>query len=129
MLAGRMGEWIDGWLAEGMAKGLAKGLADGRAEGEAWGLAQGKADMLLRMLRRRFGSLDEATVARVRAADSPSSRSLERTAVRRRGTGRNFHQTADALNAGDRAGALCTGGSAARAGSCIVGPCSSRFGA
>lgn len=57
----------DELIAEGMEKGLAKGLA------------QGKAELLLRLLRRRFGSTSEALEARVRTADSAT---LDRWAER-----------------------------------------------
>ena len=48
------------WKAEGIQIGQAMGKAEGKAEG--------KADMLLRQLRRRFDSLPEAVVAKVRNA-------------------------------------------------------------
>lgn len=74
MLAGRMGEWVEQWFAEGMAKGLADGEARGMALGEARGVAlgeaRGKAEIFLRLLRRRFGPLDNSTEARIYAADS-----------------------------------------------------------
>jgi predicted transposase YdaD len=52
------------WMAEGEAKGFNQGLQKGKAEGET----SGKADMLLRLLKRRFGPLPPETEARVRAA-------------------------------------------------------------
>jgi predicted transposase YdaD len=48
------------WKAEGIQIGQAMGKAEGKAEG--------KADMLLRQLRRRFDSLPEAVVGKVRNA-------------------------------------------------------------
>jgi hypothetical protein len=42
--------------------------AEGIQIGQAMGKAEGKADMLLRQLRRRFDSLPEAVVAKVRDA-------------------------------------------------------------
>ena len=59
-------------LAEGKAMGLAEGkavgLAEGKAVGLAEGLAQGQARLLLSMLVARFGLLDPAVEALVRAA-------------------------------------------------------------
>ena len=57
----------DELIAEGMEKGLAKGLA------------RGKADLLLRLLERRFGVPSDALAARVRTADSAT---LDRWAER-----------------------------------------------
>jgi hypothetical protein len=69
------------WLAEGFNEGLAKGLLEGEAKGEvrgrvegeargeARGEVKGRAEMLLRLLRRRFGPLSPEVEARVRSAD------------------------------------------------------------
>jgi len=43
----------------------AKGEAKGKAEGKAEGLLTGRAELLLRQLRRRFGSIPKATAARI----------------------------------------------------------------
>lgn len=43
--------------------------ARGKAEGKAEGKAQGKAEALLRLLRRRFGPLDQADEDRVTGSD------------------------------------------------------------
>ena len=51
------------WKAEGIQIGQAMGKAE-----ESEGKAEGKADMLLRLLRRRFDSLPETVVAKVRNA-------------------------------------------------------------
>ena len=48
------------WKAEGMQIGEIKGMAAG--------IEAGKADLLLRLLRRRFGSLSESAQARVQCA-------------------------------------------------------------
>ena len=57
------------WMAEGIqigrVQGKAEGRAEGRAEGKAEGRAEGKAEILLRQLRRRFGTLPEITVQHV----------------------------------------------------------------
>lgn len=53
------------WKTEGFTEGLNQGLT----EGEAKGRTEGKADMLLRLLRRRFGTLPLEIEAQVGAAD------------------------------------------------------------
>ena len=49
------------WMAEGIQIGRVQGKAEGKAEGRA----EGKAEILLRQLRRRFGTLPETTLQRV----------------------------------------------------------------
>ena len=60
------------YLEEGEAKGRAEGEAKGRAEGEARGEAKGKvrgkAEIVLKLLRLRFGDLPEEVKARVAQA-------------------------------------------------------------
>ncbi|HEX5053027.1 MAG TPA: Rpn family recombination-promoting nuclease/putative transposase [Planctomycetota bacterium] len=51
----------DQFREEGFRSGLAQGLQAGRAEG--------RAELMLRLLRRRFGSVTPAVEARIRAAD------------------------------------------------------------
>ena len=58
----------DRLLAKGRAEGEATGRAEGEAKGRAEGEAKGRTELLLRLLDRRFGPLDDATEARVRAA-------------------------------------------------------------
>lgn len=53
-------------LAEGEAKGIAKGKAEGKAEG----IAKGKAEVLVRQLALRFGSIEPTLVERVYAASA-----------------------------------------------------------
>ena len=61
-------------LTEGLTKGLTEGLTEGmmrgRAEGRAEGRREGETEMLLRLLRLRFGALPTEVVARVSAADA-----------------------------------------------------------
>ena len=54
--------------AEGLATGEAKGLAEGRAEGEAHGRVEGEANLVLKLLKARFGPVSGEVQARVRAA-------------------------------------------------------------
>lgn len=56
------------WMQQGRAEGLLAGEAKGRAEGLRTGKAEGKAEMLLRMMRRRFGTVPDAVETRVRHA-------------------------------------------------------------
>ena len=58
------------FFLKGRAEGVAEGEARGEARGEIRGKSAGKAEILLRQLHRRFGPLDAATEARVRAADN-----------------------------------------------------------
>jgi predicted transposase YdaD len=46
-----------------------RGRRDGRTEGREEGRREGEAALLLRLLQRKFGPLDEDVRARVRAAD------------------------------------------------------------
>lgn len=51
--------------------GEERGEKRGRAAGRAEGKAEGSAEVLLLLLRKRFGPLSRTTVARVRKAASP----------------------------------------------------------
>jgi predicted transposase/invertase (TIGR01784 family) len=82
----RRGEWIDvirrhvGRDVEEVVVTLFDNLrAEGRAEGEAKGRAEGRAEVVLKQLALKFGALDEATSASVRAA---SIEELDRIAER-----------------------------------------------
>ena len=58
MLSERVKEWTKDWKQQG----IEEGRLEGRQEGEA--------ELLLRLLERRFGTINEMVRARVRAADS-----------------------------------------------------------
>ena len=62
MLAERVKQWTEEWKAEGLQAGRQQGLQEGRQQGEA--------SLLLRLLTRKFGPIDEPTRARVLAADA-----------------------------------------------------------
>ena len=62
MLAERVIEWTEEWKRQGLEQGLQQGRQEGRQEGEA--------ALLLRLLERRFGPLDEPIRQRVRTADA-----------------------------------------------------------
>lgn len=57
------------WLEE---RGMDRGLKEGRKEGLKEGHKEGQHDLLLRLLRKRFGELPAGVVARIDAADEPS---------------------------------------------------------
>jgi len=60
--------WRQDGRDEGLAKGLAEGQAKGLAEGQLVGRAEGQTLVLTRQLERRFGPLDEETLARLSRA-------------------------------------------------------------
>ncbi len=62
MLAEQVVEWTKQWEQQGIEKGFNKGRQEGRQEGEA--------SLLLRLLERRFGSIDESIQDRLQAADA-----------------------------------------------------------
>ncbi len=59
-------EWTKDWKQQG----IEEGWQEGRQEGLQQGLQQGEAELLLRLLERRFGPVDETVRTRVRSADS-----------------------------------------------------------
>ena len=56
-------------LAEGKVEGIAEGKVEGLAEGKAVGIAEGATEIVLRLLRLRFGELPSSIEHRVRSAD------------------------------------------------------------
>jgi hypothetical protein len=66
MLAERVIEWTEEWQRQGLERGLGLGRREGRREGRQ----EGEAAMLLRLLERRFGTVDEALRQRLQAADA-----------------------------------------------------------
>ncbi|MDX8400251.1 MAG: DUF4351 domain-containing protein [Gallionellaceae bacterium] len=46
------------------------GLREGRQEGRQEGMQQGEVAMLLRLLRLKFGTLDQNTINRIESADT-----------------------------------------------------------
>jgi predicted transposase YdaD len=54
---------------EGQRKGFARGVVKGRLEGRREGRLEGRRELVLKLLRTRFGELPEVAVARVNAAD------------------------------------------------------------
>lgn len=59
--------WEDG-LERGLQQGREQGLQQGLADGREQGLEEGQANMLLRLLELKFGSVPAELTARVRAA-------------------------------------------------------------
>jgi hypothetical protein len=67
-------ERIVGWLTQpyydkGKAEGKVEGLAEGEARGEVRGEARGKADVLTRVLEKRFGAIPDPVRHRIFSAD------------------------------------------------------------
>ncbi|WP_313053315.1 DUF4351 domain-containing protein [Pseudomonas lopnurensis] len=62
MLAERVKDWTRDWREQGIEEGRKKGIEEGRQEGER--------AMLIRLLSRRFGTLDEETLQRLADASS-----------------------------------------------------------
>jgi uncharacterized protein DUF4351 len=58
MLAERVKEWAEEWKRQGLQEGIQEGLQ------------QGEAAIVLRLLERRFGALDETVRQRIQAADA-----------------------------------------------------------
>lgn len=66
MLRETVVEWTQQWKAQG----LAEGIREGRREGMREGRRQGEAELLVRLLERRFGPLREQDQARIDNADT-----------------------------------------------------------
>ncbi|KAF0142060.1 MAG: putative transposase [Rhodospirillaceae bacterium] len=64
----------------GFANGFAQGVQQDRTEGEA----KGKAEMLLEMVRLRFGPLSPEGISRLRAADAAQLRKWSRRFINAR---------------------------------------------
>jgi predicted transposase/invertase (TIGR01784 family) len=70
-----------------LEKMRAEGAAEGEARGEARGEAKGRAEVVLKLLALKFGPLDEAVIARIRAStieelDGIAERVLTATSLR-----------------------------------------------
>ena len=65
MLATRVAEWKQHWRQEGEQKGRQEGEQKGRQEGRQ----EGEAQVLLRLLERRFGSVPDTVRDRIASAD------------------------------------------------------------
>jgi flagellar biosynthesis/type III secretory pathway protein FliH len=76
--------WKEEGIAEGMAKGLSQGLAEGLEKGLEKGLSQGlergrreaSHTLLLRLMRRRWGTIPPAVVSEVEALSFPAMEEL-----------------------------------------------------
>jgi hypothetical protein len=69
MLAERVKEWTKDGKLQGLQEGIQLGIQIGRLEGIDEGIQVGGSRLLLRLLERRFGLLDEAIRQRVRSAE------------------------------------------------------------
>ena len=70
MLAERVIEWTEEWQQQGVQKGFKKGIEQGIDQGIQQGRQEGEASLLLRLMERRFGSVDEATRHWLQTADA-----------------------------------------------------------
>lgn len=78
MLAEHWKPWSHEWEQRGLQKGLQEGLKEGLQEGlqEGWqkGLQQGRQEgeklLLIRLLERKFGSLNKKLLTRINKADA-----------------------------------------------------------
>jgi flagellar biosynthesis/type III secretory pathway protein FliH len=68
MLEERVREWSRDLRREGQQRGLEEGLKQGLKKGRQEGRQEGEANLLLRLLERKFGPLDPKTKARIRRA-------------------------------------------------------------
>jgi len=66
---------LDPWNQYGYEKGFAQGLAEARAEARAErfaeGFAEGSSNIILRVLNRRFGDIDESVVQQIKCLSMP----------------------------------------------------------
>jgi len=69
-------EGIQKGLEEGIQKGLEEGIQKGLEEGIQKGLEEGEANLLIRQLNRRFGSLTDNQKQKVRSLSIPQLESL-----------------------------------------------------
>ena len=76
MLAERVIEWTEQWEQRGMQKGFKKGIERGIDRGIQQGRQEGEASLLLRLMERRFGSVDDATRHRLQTDMSQSGGSV-----------------------------------------------------
>lgn len=68
MLAERVKDWTRDWREQGVEEGRKLGLKQGLQEGKEEGIQDGERAVLIRLLTRRFGPLDEATLQRLHDA-------------------------------------------------------------
>ena len=66
----RESPWYSEIEKEGLERGLRQGIEQGNEQGLEQGLEQGQAEMLLRVLDRRFGPLPVGLVTRIHALRS-----------------------------------------------------------
>jgi hypothetical protein len=70
VLPGQEDNMLSQAALEIMAESRAEGMAQGISQGISQGMARGKADLLLRLMRRRFGALPSAVEQRVLSAEA-----------------------------------------------------------
>ena len=60
------------WFEEGKREGKAEGRQEGREEGREEGMIKGRQDLLLLLMRQKFGPLPAAWERRLRAVEDPA---------------------------------------------------------
>ena len=78
MLSERVKDWTKDWKQQGIEEGKQIGIQEGkqigiregRQEGRQEGRLEGEVEFFLKLLERKFGSIDEITRARIRSVDS-----------------------------------------------------------
>ena len=68
MLAETVIEWTQQWKQQGLEQGLLEGKINGEINGEIKGRLKGEANVLERLLTKRFGPLSDDTRARLENA-------------------------------------------------------------
>ena len=67
-MEGLMGTMAEALMEQGMERGLERGLERGKIEGLTEGLERGKAEVLMRLMERRFGPLSRTVRDRIAGA-------------------------------------------------------------
>jgi hypothetical protein len=65
-----MSTFAERFIEQGLQQGIQQGMQQGLQQGMQQGLQQGEAQMLLRLLERKFGEVPEAIRQRIEAADA-----------------------------------------------------------
>ena len=59
MVEQHIDSWADAWIANGVAQGMAKGIAEGKEQGAE----AGRKELLMKLVRRRYGTGTANTIA------------------------------------------------------------------
>ncbi len=70
MISERVESWTQQWLQQGIQQGMQQGIQQGVQQGKLEGKLEAAADMLGRLLTRRFGSLPPEVQTQINAASA-----------------------------------------------------------